>query len=60
MDYLAPMILCADSFHDDGATVWAQDNVAQEHLKKSCLVPNTLQPFEALTPGGKPFEGIRA
>uniref|UniRef100_A0A672L6Q2 Uncharacterized protein n=1 Tax=Sinocyclocheilus grahami TaxID=75366 RepID=A0A672L6Q2_SINGR len=27
--------------------------------RNSCLVPYTLQPFEALTPEGKPFEGIR-
>ncbi len=28
--------------------------------RNSCLVPYTLHPFEALTPEGKPFEGIRA
>ncbi len=28
--------------------------------RNSCLVPYTLQPFKALTPEGKPFEGIRA
>ncbi len=28
--------------------------------RNSCLVPYNLQPFEALTPEGKPFEGIRA
>ncbi len=28
--------------------------------RNSCLVPYTLQPFEALTPEGKPFEGTRA
>ncbi len=28
--------------------------------RNSCLVPYTLQTFEALTPEGKPFEGIRA
>ncbi len=26
--------------------------------RNSCLVPYTLQPFDALTPEGKPFEGI--
>ncbi len=28
--------------------------------RNSCLVPYTLQPFKALAPEGKPFEGIRA
>ncbi len=28
--------------------------------RNSCLVPYTLQPFEALTPEGEPFEGLRA
>ncbi len=27
--------------------------------RNSCLVPYTLQPFKALTPEGKPFEGHR-
>ncbi len=28
--------------------------------RNSCLVPYTLQPFKAITPEGKPFEGTRA
>ncbi len=37
-----------DPLHDDAASVWRR------------RVPYTLQIFEALTPEGKPFEGIRA
>ncbi len=58
MDTSAPMILCADSLHDDGASVWARDDDAEGHFKKQLFVPYTLQPFKALTPEGKPFEGI--
>ncbi len=38
-----------------------QDIMTQKGTSRnSCLVPYTLQPFKALTPEGKPFEGIRA
>ncbi len=42
----APMILCADSLHDDGASVWARDDDAKGHFKKQLfgpLHPSTLQ-----------------
>ncbi len=56
----APMILCADSLHDDGASMWTRDDDAEGHFKKQLFGPLPLQPFKALTPEGKPFEGIRA
>ncbi len=52
MDYLAPMILCADSFHDDGTTVWAQDNDAQEHLKKKLFGPQHPSTLRSSHSGG--------
>ncbi len=38
----APMILCADSLHDDDASVWARDDDAEGHFKKQLFGP--LQP----------------
>ncbi len=35
----APMILCADSLHDDGASVWARDDDAEGHFKKRLFGP---------------------
>ncbi len=42
----------------DGTSVWAWDDDAEGHFKKQLFGP--LQHFKALTPEGKPFEGIRA
>ncbi len=58
MDTSAPIILCTDCLHDDGTSVWAWDDDAEGHFKKQLFGP--LQHFKALTPEGKPFEGIRA
>ncbi len=33
------MIPCADSLHDDGASVWAWDVDAEGHFKKQLFVP---------------------
>ncbi len=44
--------------NDDGASVWARDDDAEGHFKKQLFGPYTLQPFEALTPEGKLFEGM--
>ncbi len=35
----APMILCADSLHDDGTSVLARDDDTQEHFKKQLFGP---------------------
>ncbi len=46
MDTSDPMILCADSFHNDSASVWTRDNDAEGHFKKQLFVPlhpSTLQ-----------------
>ncbi len=39
MDTSALMILCADSLHDDGATIWAWDDNAEGHFKKRLFDP---------------------
>ncbi len=58
MDTSGPKILSLDSLHDDGASIWARDDGAEEYFKKQ--VPYTLQPLEALSPEGKHSKGIRA
>ncbi len=35
----APMILCADSLHDDGAFVWGRDDDEEGHFKKQLFGP---------------------
>ncbi len=40
-----PMILCADFFHDDGASVLARDDDAEGHFKKQLFGPST--PFNS-------------
>ncbi len=57
----APMILCADLFHDDGASVWAREMMAQNRRRAfQKTVAWSPTPFKALTPEGKPIEGIKA
>ncbi len=44
-----------DSLHDDARLrIMTQKGTS----RNSCLVPYTLQPFEALTPEGKPLKGL--
>ncbi len=57
MDTLAPMILCKDSFHDDGASMWAQDD--EGHFKKIGWSLTPFNPLKLSFPRVNP-EGIRA
>ncbi len=46
------MILCADSLRDDAPPSGHGMMTQKGTSRNSCLVPYSLQPFEALTPEG--------
>ncbi len=59
MDTSAPMILCADSLHDDGAFVWAQDGDAEGHFKDTVVwSPTPFNPSKLSLRRVNPLKGL--
>ncbi len=54
-----PMILCTDSFHDDGASIWTRDDDAEGHFKEQLFgTPTPLNPSKLSLWRVNPLKGL--